>query len=124
MQKHDLPRAILEYRNAVQANVRNPEAHYRLAVAYLGERYYRGAVPELRQAIALNPDHTPAKLMLAQLMASVSSPQVLKDAQKQLQDLLQSNPQMAFGKASQASPRKSACDRPSPSPRPSVAIQD
>ena len=72
MQKGNPARAILEFRNAVQASPKNAEAYYQLGLAYLARQDYRNAVAGLRQAIALNPKHTAAQLKLAQLMASVS----------------------------------------------------
>jgi len=92
MQKHDPVRAILEFRNAVKAAPRNDEAYYQLGLACLAQQDYSNAVLRLRQAIALNPKHTAAKLRLAQLMASVRDPLVLKDAQQRLQELLAGDP--------------------------------
>jgi tetratricopeptide (TPR) repeat protein len=92
MQKGNPVRAILEFRNAVQAAPKNAEAYYQLGLAYLARQDYRNAVGDLRQAIALNPKHTAAKLKLAELMASVADPDVLKDAQQRLQDLIEGDP--------------------------------
>ena len=92
MQKHDSVRAILEFRNAAKAAPKNAEAYYQLGLAYLAQQDYRNAVGSLRQAIALNPKHTAAKLRLAELMASVKDPGVLKDAQQRLRDLLAGDP--------------------------------
>jgi len=92
MQKHDPVRAILQFRSAVQASPKNAEAYYQLALAFQAQQDYRNAVGTLRQAIALNPKHTAAKLRLAQLMASVTDPGVLKDAQQRLKDLLAGDP--------------------------------
>jgi Tfp pilus assembly protein PilF len=92
MQKGNPVRAILEFRNAVQAAPKNAEAYYQLGLAYLARQDYLNAVRNLRQAIALNPKHTAAKLRLAQLMASVTDPGVLKDAQQRLRDLIEGDP--------------------------------
>jgi len=92
MQKGNPVRAILEFRNAVQAAPKNAEAYYQLGLAYLARQDYRNAVAGLRQAIALNPKHSAAKLRLAQLMASVSDPGVLKDARQRLQELIEGEP--------------------------------
>ncbi len=92
MQKGNPVRAILEFRNAVQAAPKNAEAYYQLGLAYLARQDYRNAVAGLRQAIALNPKHSAAKLRLAQLMASVSDPGVLKDARQRLQELIEGDP--------------------------------
>jgi len=98
MQKGDPARAILEFRNAVQAApksdkaVYRAEAYYQLALAYLAQRDYRNTVAYLKMAIALNPKHAQAKLRLAQLMANVTDPKVLKDAQQRLRALLEVDP--------------------------------
>jgi len=92
MQKGNPVRAILEFRNAAQAAPKNAEAYYQLGLAYLARQDYHNAVAGLRQAIALNPKHTAAKLRLAQLMASVADPEVLKDAQQRLQELIEGDP--------------------------------
>jgi Tfp pilus assembly protein PilF len=92
MQKGNPVRAILEFRNAVQAAPKNAEAYYQLGLAYLARGDYHNAVAGLRQAIALNPKHTAAKLRLAQLMASVADPEVLKDARQRLQELIEGDP--------------------------------
>jgi len=89
MQKHDPIRAALQFRNAAQAAPKNAEAYYQLGLAYLAQRDYRDAVAGLRKAIALDPKHKAAKLRLAELMASVTDPGVLKDAQQRLEDLLE-----------------------------------
>ena len=98
MQKRDPARAILQFRNAVQAAPKNDkavyraEAYYQLALAYLAQRDYRNTVAYLKMAIALNPQHAQAKLRLAQMMASVTDPNVLKDAQQRLRALLEVDP--------------------------------
>jgi tetratricopeptide (TPR) repeat protein len=92
MQKGNPVRAILEFHNAVQAAPKNAEAYYQLGLAYLARQDYGNAVGGFRQAIKLNPKHTAAKLRLAELMASVTDPDVLKDAQQRLQDLIEGDP--------------------------------
>jgi tetratricopeptide (TPR) repeat protein len=93
LQKHDVARAILEFRNAVQASPKNDEAYYQRALAFLSQRDLGHAITDLRQTIALNPNHAGAKLALAQLMASATDPGVLKDARKRLQSLLDGDPE-------------------------------
>jgi len=92
LQKRDAVRATLEFRNAIKAAPKNAEAYYQLGLAYLAQQDFRGAVTGFRQAIALNPKHAAAKLRLAQLMATVADPDMLKDARQRLQDLLEGDP--------------------------------
>src|ERR1035437_917873 len=89
LEKKDPARAILQFRNAVQATPKNPDAYYQLGLANLAVGDLRNAVAGLRKALELNPKHTAAQLRLAQLMTGVSDQGVLKDAQQRLQALLQ-----------------------------------
>jgi len=92
MEEKDAARAILQFRNAVQATPRNPEVHYQLALAYLAAGDARNGIVSLRRALELNPQHAAAQLQLAQLMASVDNAEVLKDAQGRLLELLKNAP--------------------------------
>jgi tetratricopeptide (TPR) repeat protein len=92
LEQKDVPRAILQFRNAVQATPRNPEAYYQLALAYLAAGDARNGVASLRRTLELNPQHAAAQLQLAQLMASVDDAEVLKDAQGRLLELLKNAP--------------------------------
>jgi len=95
LQKNDPARAILQFRSAAQTTPRNPEAYYQLGIAFLAAGDLRNGVASLRKALDLNPKHAAAQLRLAQLMASTSDPEVLKDAQQRLQALLQDSPDNA-----------------------------
>jgi tetratricopeptide (TPR) repeat protein len=88
LQKHDAKRAIIEFQNAVQATPRSAEAFYQLGLAYLAIGDIQKGIAGLRKAIELNPKHNEARLKLAELMASVRNPDILKDAQQRLRDLL------------------------------------
>ena len=92
LQKKDPARAILEFLSATKTTPNNAEAHYQLGLAYLVAGDLRGGVSSLRRAVELNPKHSAAQLRLAQLMASVNEPDILKDAQQRLQGLLQESP--------------------------------
>jgi tetratricopeptide (TPR) repeat protein len=92
LQQHDAPRAVLQFRNAVQALPGSAEAHYQLGIAYLATNDPMKAVGELRRAIALNPKHAGAQLTLAQLLSSVDNPEMLKDAEQRLQLLIRDGP--------------------------------
>src|SRR5690242_2988051 len=69
LEKKDYSRAILAFKNAVQAVPNNAEPYYQLGVTALLTGDLRTAVVSLRKAIELNPKHTNAHLKLAELMA-------------------------------------------------------
>ena len=93
MEKKDANRATLEFLNAVQAAPKNAEARYQLARAYLAGGDLRKGIVALRQTIELDPKHTAARLLLAQLETGADDAEVLKDAQRRLQGLLQETPE-------------------------------
>jgi tetratricopeptide (TPR) repeat protein len=93
MQKNELSRAILEFRNAVQITPKDPEAQYQLSLAYLAAGDLGRGVNNLRRTLELNPKHAGAELRLAQLMGGTDDPQTLKEAERRLQALLQDSPE-------------------------------
>ncbi len=92
LEKHDTARAILQFRNAVQASPRNAEAHYQLSLAYIAENDVPSAVASLRRALAIDSKHRGAQLKLAELMAAANDPAILRDAMSRLKDLMQQDP--------------------------------
>ena len=71
--KKDYTRAILQFRNAIRAVPKDPEAHYQLALTYLEMGNYPTAISELQLVNQkLDPKHLGARLKLAELMASGS----------------------------------------------------
>jgi tetratricopeptide (TPR) repeat protein len=88
LQKRQYQRAILEFRNAIQAKPKNAEAYYQLAEAYLGQKDIRGAVPFLWKAIELDPKYTAAQVQLAKLAAVHRDPAEVKEAEKILKRVL------------------------------------
>ncbi len=72
--KNDPNRAILQFRNAVQATPKNAEAYYQLSLADFAAGDLPNGVANLRKALELNPKHRPAQLRMAQLMAMASDP--------------------------------------------------
>jgi len=85
----DYARAMLEYRNAAQLRPGDAEPLYRLGLAYLRVGNPRGSVVALRQALQRNPGHLGAQLKLAEIMAKNGDQEVLVEAEKRLQGLLQ-----------------------------------
>src|SRR5580692_11867161 len=80
--RRDPARAILQFRNAAQATPKDPQVYYELGLAFLAAGDITQGTKALRETLALNPEHNGARLVLAQLMAFTSEPDLLKDAQQ------------------------------------------
>jgi tetratricopeptide (TPR) repeat protein len=88
----DYTRAALEFRNAAQAMPKDPEAYYQLALISLAWGDIRGGAAMLRLAIERGPKHVAARLKLADLMASGGDPELLREAETSLRDVLATAP--------------------------------
>jgi tetratricopeptide (TPR) repeat protein len=86
------PRAILEFRGAMQLQPKEAEAYYWLAQAFLSQDKVADAVVALRKAIEVKPGYAAAQLKLAELMVRSRDEQLLKDAELRLQNVLSGNP--------------------------------
>jgi tetratricopeptide (TPR) repeat protein len=60
-------KAVVHFERLAAAYPRLPNAHYRLAVAYVLNRNQPKAMASLRQALALDPRHTESIILLAEL---------------------------------------------------------
>ena len=92
LEEKDAARAILQFRNAVQATPKNPEAYYQLSLALFAAGDLLGSIGSLRKVLEINPKHRPAQLRLAQIEAMASDPKYVKGAQDSLKQLLQDAP--------------------------------
>jgi tetratricopeptide (TPR) repeat protein len=92
MQAKDYPRAILQFRNAVQAAPKDPESSYQLALAYLASPDVRNGIAYLQNTIRLNPKHHDAKLKLDELESMSTNPKVLEQAESDLTSMLGTSP--------------------------------
>ena len=95
LQKNDPSRAILQFRNAIQATPKNAEAFYQLSLGYWAVGDVRMAIGSLRKALELNPKHVEAQLRMAQIMSIASDPALVKDAQQRLAKMLEEAPDNA-----------------------------
>lgn len=86
--KKDYSRAVLEWKNAEAIANGDPEPDYWLGMGYLGAGNLTLAVDSFRKAAAINPKHAAAQLRLAELLTLSDDPDVLNDAVKRLQSLL------------------------------------
>ena len=88
VEKKDYTRAILAFKNAVQAMPNDAEAYYRLGLAALQVGDIRTGVASLKKAVELNPKHSAAKLKLAELM-SHGDTALMREAEASLEELLE-----------------------------------
>lgn len=86
--KKDYGRAMLEFKNAIQATPKNAEAYYQLGLANAAGNDLQTAVNAYRKALELDPKHKMARLRLAQLMAVAGDQYILRDAEGMLSSLL------------------------------------
>jgi cytochrome c-type biogenesis protein CcmH/NrfG len=92
LEKKDYARAVLQFRNAVQANPKNFEAHYQLALAELGRGDRIAAYRSLTRALDLNPKHTGAQLLIAELLLTSSNAAEVKQGQERAHAVLDASP--------------------------------
>lgn len=85
--KREYSRAILEFRNAVQAMPKDAEPYYQIGVASSAAGDVRTAYLSFRRATELDPRHANAQLRLAQMLAHGDQPH-LKDAEERLKAVL------------------------------------
>jgi tetratricopeptide (TPR) repeat protein len=88
LQKHQYERAILEFRNALEAKPKSPEAYYQSALAYLGEKDITSAARALRRALEFDPKYTAAELKISELALATRNPASLPEAERRLQQLM------------------------------------
>src|SRR5579884_834831 len=90
--KHDYPRAILEFRNAIQVMPKDAEPIYRLGLVYTQMGDYRTAFGLFRKAADVNPKHADAQLMIAKFQSGAHDPEVLKSARERVEGVLAAQP--------------------------------
>jgi tetratricopeptide (TPR) repeat protein len=88
MQKKDYRRAVLEFKNAVQAMPRDAEAQYQLGTAFARSGDLGSAITAYKRASELNPKHFAAARELARWMATLGDQAMTEDAEKRLRRLL------------------------------------
>jgi putative PEP-CTERM system TPR-repeat lipoprotein len=95
MTAKDYARAVLEFKNAAQADPRDAEVHYQMGLAYLETKDLRSAVKSFQRATELNPKHPGAQIKLAELYSAARDRESLKDAATRMETLLSSSPDNA-----------------------------
>lgn len=91
VEKKDYNRALLEFRNAAKATPNDAEVYYQMGNVFAALRDGRSAYVAYSKAVSLNPKHLDAQIKLARIQAGSSDPQMLKNTEQRLKDLLQSN---------------------------------
>lgn len=81
LENHDYARAVLDLKNAVRLKPKSAEARYQLGMAQIAIRDMAGAVASFRKAVEIQPAHVNARVMLAQILATSSNEDVLRQAE-------------------------------------------
>src|SRR5215469_575409 len=89
MEKKDYTRALLEFRNAAKATPNDAEVYYQLGLAYWDAHDPRASYAAFRKALSLNPKRADAQLKVAQIQAATNDSELLRDAEKRLNHLLE-----------------------------------
>jgi len=87
--------AIKEFRAAVQANPREPNAHFGLGYLLWTQKQYPEAVQEFQAELVNVPDYTQARLYLADAYVQMNR---MDDARPLLEALAKSNPAIAMSR--------------------------
>ena len=101
--KGQLADATLNYRNALKKDPTYAEAHYRLGLLLNKEAKFSEALATLEKAVALQPNHEAARLVLAKLYLDgliylPTPPQPFYDKLQRLaQDYLKADPKSFHG---------------------------
>lgn len=89
--QHRYARALLEFRNASREVPRDPEPYYQAGMVDLALHDVAAAASSFRQALALNPNYTKAKLILAEMM-TVGDQKFVRDAETSISEMIHSGP--------------------------------
>lgn len=88
LRKHDISRAILQFRNAVKATPGDADVYYQLGEAYTASKDIMAALGSYQKALSLDSKHAGARLRLAEIMSVSGDPDAVKDAVTRLDELL------------------------------------
>jgi tetratricopeptide (TPR) repeat protein len=87
----DYARAILQFKNATDADPLDPEPDYRLGLAYLDSGEVSPAIQCFRKAAQINPRHAAAQLRLAEILSTSDNKELLNDAVQRVKLVLDSS---------------------------------
>ena len=92
LERKDYNRAAIEFRNAARVTPKDAEPEYELGLAFLGAGDINQAIAALYRATRLNPKHEGARIKVAELMARSGDPEIAKEGEKRMRELLASSP--------------------------------
>lgn len=84
--------AALQFRNAARTNPAAAEPQYQLAKTYLEMGRLQECYRAIREAVTLDPDHTDATLLMAQILARLGDSDDVREAEGMLENVLGSRP--------------------------------
>ncbi len=84
--------AALQFRNAARTNPEAAEPQYQLAKTYLEMGRLQECYRAVREAVILDPDHTDATLLMAQILARLGDSDDVREAEGMLENVLGSRP--------------------------------
>jgi tetratricopeptide (TPR) repeat protein len=88
----DVPRALLELKNAARLSPGDAEVYFQMGVAYEKAQDLRSAALSFQKALALDPEHAAAQLRLAEMMAAASDQTVIQEARTRLERIVAASP--------------------------------
>lgn len=91
LEKRAYGNAIIEFRNALKAMPKDPEAHYQMGLALLSSGDVQGGLAYIRKATEIDPKHVASQTKLAEIMAISGNSDVVKEAERRAK-LLNVNP--------------------------------
>ncbi len=92
--KKDYARAILQFRNAAAVKPKDAEPYYQLGLAYMMAHDGDSAMTAFGKALDRNHDHLESQLKMAELLSTrTDNPDLMRDAQKRLTNILAVLPQ-------------------------------
>jgi putative PEP-CTERM system TPR-repeat lipoprotein len=92
LERKDYQRAVLQFKNAIQAVPNDAEPHYQVSLAYLAIGDYRSALVELQRAIKLNPKHLAAQVKLSEIYTATTDKNFWQEAENRLHGVLAAAP--------------------------------
>jgi tetratricopeptide (TPR) repeat protein len=90
--KNEYSEAILQFKNAAQAMPMDAEPFYQAGVASLKQGSVKDALARFQKALQLNPKHEGAQLRLAELLTVSENPDLLKEGERRLREMLNTSP--------------------------------
>ncbi|PYT27311.1 MAG: hypothetical protein DMG57_18760 [Acidobacteria bacterium] len=88
LEKKNYARAVIQFQNAARAKKDDAEPYYQLALAYIDMGDYGTAHAALSKALDVDPKHLPARVKMAELLASVGDRTDMVEAKTIVQGVL------------------------------------